>query len=353
MRPRRVDWNVNMAAGKTELNYYELLEVSRDATRIEIQKAYHRQAAKYHPDVNPDPAARSMFLKVQEAYRVLNHPQKREEYDRKFRDPDRFRYEGKRDRKGSGVNENDLDELLRGRSKGSPFHTFDFDQVFGGTENQSKENRSDGQTRRSRSSDQGRRSAEPRQGRSHPVDSSTAPHDLQLEVAVPLKTAVEGGDATIRLPGDHGDTEEIRVRVPEGVEEGQSIRLRGMGRLRSDGQRGDAYLVVRLQPHPFYRREGFDLHAKLPLTISEAVAGATVSLAAPGGSLKVHVPPMTNSGTILRVRGRGVRKPDGRNGDLFLDPYLVLPPKLDSIAVQTIASQQSAYPQSPRQGMFW
>ncbi|MFM8174107.1 MAG: DnaJ domain-containing protein, partial [Pirellulaceae bacterium] len=81
MRPRRVDWNVNMAAGKTELNYYELLEVSRDATRIEIQKAYHRQAAKYHPDVNPDPAARSMFLKVQEAYRVLNHPQKREEYD--------------------------------------------------------------------------------------------------------------------------------------------------------------------------------------------------------------------------------------------------------------------------------
>jgi curved DNA-binding protein len=126
-----------------------------------------------------------------------------------------------------------------------------------------------------------------------------------------------------------------------------------MGRLRSDGQRGDAYLVVRLQPHPFYRREGFDLHAKLPLTISEAVAGATVSLAAPGGSLKVHVPPMTNSGTILRVRGRGVRKPDGQNGDLFLDPYLVLPPKLDPIAVQTIASQQSAYPQSPRQGMFW
>lgn len=342
-----------MAPGKTELNYYELLEVSRDATRIEIQKAYHRQAAKYHPDVNSDPAARSMFLKVQEAYRVLNHPQKREEYDRKSRDPDRFRYDGKRDRKGSGVNEMDLDELLRGRSKGSPFHTFDFDQVFGGTEGASRESRSDGQTRRSRSSDQGRRSSETRQTQSAPVDVPNSSNDLQLEVAVPLKTAVEGGDATIRLPGDQGGTEEIRVRVPEGVEEGQSIRLRGLGRTRGDGQRGDVYLVVRLQTHPFYRREGFDLHAKLPLTISEAVAGATVSLQAPGGSLKVHVPPMTNSGTILRVRGRGVRKPDGQHGDLFLDPYIVLPPKLDPIAVQTIASQQSAYPQSPRQGMFW
>jgi len=342
-----------MTTGKTELNYYELLDVSRDATRIEIQKAYHRQAAKYHPDVNSDPAARSMFLKVQEAYRVLNHPQKREEYDRKFRDPDRFRYEGRRDRKGGGVNESDLDELLRGRNKGSPFHTFDFDQVFGGNESQSKESRSDGQARRRRSSDQDRTSGQPRHDQSPPVSTPRASHDLQLEVAVPLKTAVEGGDATIRLPGDRGDMEEIRVRVPEGVDEGQSIRLRGLGRTRSDGQRGDAYLVVRLQPHPFYRREGFDLHAKLPLTISEAVAGATVSLQAPGGSLKVHVPPMTNSGTILRVRGRGLRKPDGQHGDLFLDPYLVLPPKLDPIAVQTIANQQSAYPQSPRQGMYW
>jgi curved DNA-binding protein len=353
MRPIRVDWNVIMAPGKTELNYYELLEVSRDATRIEVQKAYHRQAAKYHPDVNSDPAARSMFLKVQEAYRVLNHPQKREEYDRKFRDPDRFRYDGRRDRKGNGVNENDLDELLRGRTKGSPFHTFDFDQVFGGTEDPSKENRSDSRARRSRSGDQGRKAAEPRQAQSHPAESPIGSHDLQLEVAVPLRTAVEGGDATIRLPGERGEMEEIRVRVPEGVEEGQSIRLRGLGRMRSDGQRGDAYLVVRLQPHPFYRREGFDLHAKLPLTISEAVAGATVSLQAPGGSLKVHVPPMTNSGTILRVRGRGVRKPDGQNGDLLLDPYLVLPPRLDPIAVQTIANQQNAYSQSPRQGMFW
>jgi curved DNA-binding protein len=342
-----------MALGNAELNYYELLEVSRDATRIEIQKAYHRQAAKYHPDVNSDPAARSMFLKVQEAYRVLNHPQKREEYDRKSRDPDRFRYEGRRNRKGSGVNEMDLDELLRGRSKGSPFHTFDFDQVFGGTESQSTDSRSDGQGRRSRSSDQGRRSAEPNYAQSASADSPQSSNDLQLEVAVPLKTAVEGGDATIRIPDDRGDMEEIRVRVPEGIEEGQSIRLRGLGRRRSDGQRGDVYLLVKLQPHPCYRREGFDLHAKLPLTISEAVAGATVSLQAPGGSLKVHVPPMTNSGTILRVRGRGVRRPDGQHGDLLLDPYLVLPPKLDPIAVQTIANQQSAYPQSPRQAMFW
>ncbi|GIW96315.1 MAG: molecular chaperone DnaJ [Pirellulaceae bacterium] len=314
-----------------EEDYYQILGVSRTADKAEIEKAYRRLARKYHPDLNPDDKdAKRKFQQVQRAYEVLSNPEKRKLYDR---------YGAAFETVGTGASgaaagptwrwrgsgpdvqffEGDLEEFLRG------FGGFDLGELFGfGTR-------------------QGRRSTTRR-----PPQPGM---DRHVEIQVPFQVAVTGGQHAIHLP-DEGET--ISVKIPPGIEDGQKLRLRGKGEPGyNGGERGDLLVTVRVMPHPFFRRKGLDLEMDLPLTIPEAALGGKVDVPTPWGTVSLTIPPGTSSGQRLRLRGQGVRTPDGRQGDLYVVAQVRLPPTLDPQAKAQLRDLQKYYTTSPRSELRW
>jgi curved DNA-binding protein len=284
---------------------YEILGVPRAAAADEIKKAYRRLAKKYHPDVNPgDRAAEEKFKEVTAAFEVLSDAKKRRLYD-EF-GPDALR---------TGFDERRAEEYRRWKSQGVPpgampfdfgdfstvdvgdFGRFDFGSIFGDLFGGGG----------------GRRGGRvvPRQGAS-----------AEAEIAVDLRDAVLGAERDIRVDG-----RTLRVKIPPGVTDGSQIRLAGQGGAGAHGgTAGDLFLRVRLREHPLVRREGKDLFVELPVTVPEAVSGAEVTLPTFEGPVRLKVPPGSQSGRRLRLRGRGL--PDlrgGERGDLHAVVRVVLP----------------------------
>jgi curved DNA-binding protein len=153
-----------------------------------------------------------------------------------------------------------------------------------------------------------------------------ADQEVELEVSVP--DAYTGVRRWLTIGGPEG-TRSVEVTIPPGVTDGQRIRLAGQGGQGTGGAApGDLYLVVRLARHPRYRVEGRDIYVELPLAPWEAALGGRVALDTPGGEAKVSVPPGTSSGRRLRLRGRGMPGPRGRNGDLYAEVRIVVPSNL-------------------------
>jgi len=286
-------------------DFYQILDVPREASQDDIQRAYRRLARTLHPDVNKDPAAEERFKDISEAYNVLSDPQTRRRYDAfgpDFRqvpedvDPETWRRAQARARATAGAGgragsggvgfgageEVDLDDLLGG--------------LFGG-----------GRSRAGRGWG--------------PIPGA----DQTAEIDISIEEAYHGARKAVSLAGP-GGTRNLQVTVPAGVTGGRRIRLSGQGARGSDGARpGDLYLVVRIAPHPNYRLEGRDLHADLRLAPWEAALGTSVALPTPGGEAKVKVPPGTSSGRRLRLRGLGLPNPGGKPGDLLAEAKIVVP----------------------------
>jgi len=300
-------------------DFYDVLGVSRSATGDEIQRAYRKLARQYHPDVNKDPAAEERFKEVAEAYDVLSDPDTRKRYDAfgpDFRqvpegvDPETWR----RARAGGGPGgpggAGGPGAAWGGPGgRGSTWSNFDvqgdeFDigdilgSMFGGG---------------------GRR----RSWGPIPGADQEAPIDLSVE------DAYHGTSRTLTVTGASGATRTIDVKIPAGVTDGQRIRLAGQGGQGGQGApAGDLYLVVHLLPSTRYRVEGRDLHVDLRVAPWEAALGETVTVATPGGDVRVKVPPGSSSGRRLRLRGRGMPNPKGAAGDLFAEVRIVLPPAI-------------------------
>jgi curved DNA-binding protein len=332
-------------------DYYEILGVGRSASDDELQKAYRKLARKYHPDLNPDDkAAQKKFKEVQQAYDVLSDEKKRKLYDQFGANYEQmaagggppwggaagggqvppgfegFEFQGNWPGGGGGGGgplPPDLEDLLRQFTGGGA--TVDFGSGTAGR-------------RRSR-----RRPAEPGA-------------DLRHEVQIPLRTAVDGGEVGLRVhrEGRAESPELLTVKIPPGIDDGQTIRLRGQGATsRSGGPAGDLFVTVRIAPHPSFRRDGLDLIAKVPVTVAEAALGAKVDIPTPHGTITMKVPAGTSSGARLRAKGQGVQKRDGQPGDLYAELQIVLPKHLDHESQELLRQLAERLKDNPRADLSW
>jgi len=343
-------------------DYYEVLGVPRDADQAAVKKAYRRLARQYHPDLNPnDPEAERKFKEIGEAYEVLSDQKKRQAYDR-------FGHEGVR--MGAAAADAGAAGGPGGRrytytwsGGGSPFEDIAF-EAFAGSGGQGA---SFIEELFSRLGGRGGRTGRTRTNRGPAAAGATAGfgptagkgRDVASEIAIPLEQAVRGVRTTLALqrPGQDGSTrtERIEVGIPAGVRDGQRLRLRGRGGPSpGGGPAGDLYLTVRVQPHPFFRRQGRDIYIDLPITPSEAALGATVEVpTVHGARTSVRVPPGTGGGRRLRLKGQGVRgRGDAQAGDQYCVLRIVPPAGLDP-RQKELFRELREHEENPRRGGPW
>jgi curved DNA-binding protein len=275
-------------------DYYEVLGVPRDADQDAIRRAYRKLARTYHPDLNSDSDAEDRFKELGEAYEVLSDPDKRERYDRLGANWARQEQEAP---------EADFEDFFTrqgfgGDAAGAQFSDDLFERLFGG--------RSGGGP--------GWRTGGPLRG-----------SDREALLELSLEDALEGGRRRLTL-----DDRDIEVNFPAGVRDGQLIRLAGQGAAgRDGGPPGDLYLRIALKPHPQFRARGED-DLEIDLTVApwQAALGATVPVKTPGGTAQIRVPAGSSSGRRLRLRGRGLPRRDGGNGDLHAVVRIAVPAQL-------------------------
>ena len=288
-------------------DFYDVLGVSRGASEDEIKKAYRRLARKLHPDVNPgSKTAQARFQEVQEGYDVLKDPEKRRAYDRfghagpSF--PEGFGGRGSASASGFGGQ----GTASAGGYGGQGFEGFQFEgdlgdvfgNLFGGG---------------------GRFRTGPEKGA-----------DTRGTIEIPFRDAVLGGTASLSIRRERGglaEAETVRIKIPEGTEDGGSIRVPGKGQPGArGGSTGDLFVTVRVTPHPYFERQGDDIHGVVPVTIKEAYAGAEIDVPTIHGTFRARIPPGTQSRQKLRLRGQGVRSPrTGQKGDHIYTVKVAVP----------------------------
>lgn len=324
-------------------DYYQILEVSKSASAEEIQKSYRRLARKYHPDLNPDDkSAQQKFKDIQHAYDVLNDPEKRRMYDQLGPDFERVGAGGASPGGGTGPG---FEEFFGSGGGAGPagFGFGSIDEIlqqFGG---------GGGGGGRGR----------PRGSRSAGARAQAQGEDLRVSLAVPFNTAVLGGTASISVTRG-SKQESIQVRIPPGVVTGTKMRLRGQGHPGiGGGPNGDLIVELDVAPHPFFQRSGFNLELRLPISLQEAVLGATVDVPTPSGIVALRIPPGSSSGKKLRVKARGVHDSKGNVGDLYVELQIKLPHNLrepDQVPValkDAVAAVEKMYDQPLRDDLRW
>lgn len=314
-------------------DFYQVLGVSRTASQEEIQRAYRKLARANHPDINHDPAAEERFKEVAEAYQVLSDPGTRTRYD--TFGPD-FR------RVPEGMDAETWRRATSGAGPGRPGRRTTGGRRAGGGPSVFTAGGEDVNLDDLLSGLFGDRA-----GRGWgPVPGA----DQEAEIPLTVEQAYRGGPHTITIEGMEGPRT-LDVTIPRGVANGQRIRLAGQGGRGSDGASpGDLYLVVRIAPHPVYRLEGRDLHVTLPLAPWEAALGTSAVVATPGGEATVKVPAGTSSGRRLRLRGRGLPNPRGKDGDLLAEVQVMVPPELSGKERELFEQLAAVSDFDPRKG---
>jgi len=339
-------------------DYYEVLGVDRNADENAIKRAYRKLAMKYHPDRNPDdPAAAEKFREVTEAYEVLSDAEKRARYDRYGH---------------AGVDDQMHDFWARGGAQDS--HAFrDFGDLFGDAFSELFGFGGGGMGGRSS------RGADLRYNLSISLEEAASGKEVELRIPKhvpcgtcngsgarpgtnPVPCSTCGGHGQVQMqqgffamrrtcPTCHGAGTRIespcvecggtgrvrrektlKVKIPAGVYDGAQVRVAGEGEAGQQGApAGDLYIVISLQPHPIFEREGPDLYCTMPITFPQAALGAEVDAPTLNGKVKIRIPAGTEGGKVFRLRGHGV--PDvraGHTGDLYVRVQIAVPKKLSA-----------------------
>ena len=270
-------------------DYYEILGVKRNATPDEIKKAYRKLAVKYHPDKNPgDKVAEEKFKEASNAYSVLSDPEKRKVYDvRGHAGVQGMGFEGYTNMEDIFANLN-LNDIF-GRAAYGGFGDA-FGDVFG----------THRQTTRSY------------RGRDH-----------RINLAIPFADAVLGTQKEISVQG-----KSITLKIPPGIKDGQSLRVRGQGESIGAGTAGDLLVKISIQPHPSISRDGLDLVTDVKVPMTTAALGGTARVQTLTGNVDLKIPSGAQPGQQLRIRGQGIVDPSGRNGDLRVRITVEIPKSL-------------------------
>lgn len=306
---------------------YSVLGVSRSASEAEIKKAYRKLARQYHPDMNRDSkTAEYRFKEISEAYEILNDPHKRQRFDMYGHDGVHGDFSGFRSSAGGNP--------FEGIRFGNSGFGFNFGNFSGGE-------------RQGFFEDIFSEFARSGAGRSTRRPASQPGKDLEYNLTIEFDQAYRGLSAELSILDRR-----IDVRIPAGVDTGSRIRVAGQGApgLRG-GRPGDLYLNVRVTSHEYFRREGNDIHLTVPITIGEAVLGAKVELPGPEGRLALKVPPVTQSGTNFRFKGKGFPdlKGNGR-GDFYVTVHITVPENIDDVSRELLVEFERRNPRNPREG---
>ncbi|KAA2313298.1 J domain-containing protein [Pseudooceanicola sediminis] len=307
---------------------YKTLGLTKSATADEIRKAYRKLVRTSHPDLHPDdPQAEARFKAIAAAHELLRDPETRARYDageidsagverprrQYYRDfagasDNAYQTRGAQGRGGFGGGADPADvfaEILRNRSRGGA-------GTGGGF-------------------------------------SAPGP-DARFTLTIPFLEAARGGETRITLP----DGSNLAVRIPQGTEDGQTLRLRGKGQPGyAGGPAGDALITVHVRPHPVFRRDGDDILVILPITIDEAVLGGKVTAPTIDGPVGLTIPKGASSGHTLRLRGRGIaRGGTGSKGDQRVELRIVSPPGQDKALADFLTEWRKTQAHDPRAEML-
>lgn len=283
-------------------DYYQTLGLERSASVEDIKKAYRRLAHKYHPDISKEADAEARFKEIAEAYATLKDADKRAEYDQlgvrtageNFQPPPQWQQQFHES--GAAFDDVDLADLLAAMAAGR----------------------------------RGTHAREPlkRHGQDYEVKASVTLEQVYQRDEVDVSVALPEYDAqglAHRIPRT------FRVRVPQGLQDGQRLRLAGKGGPGTNGgKNGDLYVMLSIAPHPSYRIVGRDLYRDLPLAPWEAVLGGAVKVATLGGVVELTVPAGTVAARRFRLGKRGLPGADGVHGDLYAVVQIVVPKTVDA-----------------------
>ena len=313
---------------------YEVLGVPRGASAAAIKSAYRKLAKKHHPDSNKnDPKAAERFAELNTANEILGDADKRKQFDRGEIDAEgKPRFTGF---PGGGAGGR------AGGPGGFESYTFRTGGAGGGGAGGFED------ILNSMFANAGR-GARGGAGRASPFEFDTGgvglDLDLSVAMSVSLEEAVQGGEKRVRLPTG----KELNVKIPPGVSEGQQIRLRGQGETAKGHPPGDLLITVHIAPHPFFKVDGSDLRIDLPITLYEAVLGGKVRVPTLGGAVDLSIPKNTSSGRTFRLKGKGLPKPAGTSGDLFVTTRIMLPDGNDSELEALMQKWREGHPYNPR-----
>jgi curved DNA-binding protein len=317
-------------------DYYKILGVDKSASESDIKRAFRKLARQYHPDLHPnDRAAEAKFKEISEANEVLSDKEKRKKYDQ------------------YGQYWQQMDSGFPGAGAGgfaSDFGNYgNFDEFINellGRFNTGAGRGPGARTRTSSGGPGGSFGFENFGGFGSGFPQGNVSADAEAEITLTFAEALKGTEKRLHL----NTQENLTVRIPAGAKAGSRIRLKGKGQLNPMTQtRGDLYLIVKLQPHTFFKFDGDQFVCELPITPDEAVLGAKVDVPTPTGMVQVNLPAGIKSGQSLRLKGKGWPLSKGGNGDQLLKIQIVPPKDLSNIEreyYEKIAATRSFNPRS-------
>ena len=302
-------------------NPYETLGVASNASQDDIRKAYRKAAKETHPDLNPGkPAAEKRFKEINAAYDIIGDADKRKRYDAGEIDPTGAERQPERHFYREYAEADPNMRYNRGGAsagaRGNRGADFDYD-VFSDLV---RERGEDGNIR-------------------------MPPQDVHYALEIDFLDGVNGTHKVVVMP----DGKTLDITIPAGINDRQVLRLKGQGLAGSDGRRGDAYVEISVRPHSSFKREGYDILSTLPISLGEALNGASVHVETVDGPVDVKVPKGAREGTKLRLRGKGVpRDKAGGRGDQLVEIHIVPPEGADEALAQFMAEWEKTHPQNPR-----
>ncbi|MBT9383595.1 DnaJ domain-containing protein [Pseudooceanicola sp. CBS1P-1] len=301
---------------------YDVLGLGRTASAEEIKKAYRKIAKDSHPDLHPgDAAAEARFKAAGAAYDLLKDPETRKRFDA-----------GEIDASGQEKPRERPFYRDYAEQPGNPYRQGPRYEGFGDDNDFFSEFLRRGGGRTGGFGGQGMRARGA---------------DAHYALEVPFLEAANGGSMRITLPGGN----DLEVKIPKGISEGQVLRLRGKGSPGFGGaEPGDAYVTLSITPHPLFRREGDDIVMTLPVALDEAVLGAKVEVQTIAGPVKVSVPAGATSGQVLRLRGRGIAAAGRPAGDQRIELRIAMPKQIDEDLKRFMEEWRRDHAYDPRKG---